>query len=167
MCTCSNTAHCKGRQLTISRPLWIDGKQVTDTTGKIEVIAPKTQKTAWHAAAASKKEAIQAAESSERAFKSWKKTKPQEIRRILLKAADILEGRIDELTSYHVEETGAPDAVSKDINLPTTIEMLRDVAGRLTGITGSIPVTSSGGALVFKEPMGVILGIAPWYVEGF
>jgi len=126
------------------------------------IVAPKSQKTIWHAAAVSKKEAIQAVESSQRAFKSWKKTKPQEIRRIFLKAADIMESRAAELSSYQTEETGAPDMISKGFNLPCTIEMLRDIAGRVPTITGSIPVTATGGALVFKEPYGVILGIAPW-----
>lgn len=44
--------------------------------------------------------------------------------------------------------------------------MLRDVAGRTTGVMGAIPETSveGTGAFVFKEPYGVVLGIAPWYV---
>lgn len=124
--------------------------------------SPKTQENVWHAAGASKEQALEAVESSQRAFKSWKKTKPPAIRSIFLKAADIMEERLEELASYQGDETGAPDAISKDFNIPCTIEMLRDIAGRVATISGSIPVTSSGGALVFKEPYGVILGIAPW-----
>lgn len=73
-----------------------------------------------------------------------------------------MESRIDEFTSYQAQETGAPNAISKDFNLPCTVEMLRDIAGRVATISGSIPVTSEGGALIYKEPYGVILGIAPW-----
>jgi acyl-CoA reductase-like NAD-dependent aldehyde dehydrogenase len=88
--------------------------------------------------------------------------KSTEIRKILLKAADIMESRIDELAGYQMEETGAPDFIVKSFNLPTTVEMFRDVAGRIGSIVGMIPQTQDGGALVFKESYGVILGIAPW-----
>jgi acyl-CoA reductase-like NAD-dependent aldehyde dehydrogenase len=45
-------------------------------------------------------------------------------------------------------------------------DMLRDVAGRLSGIMGHIPNCEEEGtqALILKEPYGVVLGIAPWYV---
>lgn len=42
--------------------------------------------------------------------------------------------------------------------------MLRDLAGRITAICGSAPIVEEDGksAIVFKEAMGVILGIVPW-----
>lgn len=128
-----------------------------------EVHAPKTEKLLWKSAGATTKEANEAVESSQRAFKSWRKTKPPQIRKIFLKAADIMEARLEELASYQMEETAAPEFIVKHFNIPTTIEVLRDIAGRVsTAMTGSMPPTEGGGAFVFKEPYGVILGIAPW-----
>lgn len=127
-----------------------------------DVNSPASQKTIWKCAAASTDDALAAVESSQRAFQTWKKKKTPEIRGILLRAADIMERRLDELAAYQMEETGAPEFIVKSFNLPTTVEMLRDVAGRVCTITGTIPQSSEGGALVFKEPYGVILGIAPW-----
>lgn len=51
--------------------------------------------------------------------------------------------------------------------VPATIEMLRDVAGRTLTIMGAIPDTSipGTGAFIFKEPFGVNLSIAPWYEQ--
>ncbi|GAB7356388.1 hypothetical protein MBLNU459_g7168t1 [Dothideomycetes sp. NU459] len=143
-------------------PLWIDGKEVTTST-TFDVNAPKTEKLLWKSAGANAKDATEAVESSQRAFKSWRKTKPQQIRKIFLKAADIMEERMEELAAYQMEETGAPEFIVKHFNLPTTIELLRDIAGRVSGaVAGSMPVTEGGSAFVFKEPYGVILGIAPW-----
>ncbi|KAJ9622039.1 hypothetical protein H2203_006920 [Taxawa tesnikishii (nom. ined.)] len=144
-------------------PLWIDGKEVTTST-TFPVTAPATHKELWQSAAASPDDATAAVEAASRAFKTWRRTKPAEIRKIFLKAADLMEERIDELASYQVEETGAGEMVAKGFNLPTTIEMLRDIAGRVTGIMGAIPTTveEGTGAFVFKEPFGVIYGIAPW-----
>lgn len=60
-------------------------------------------------------------------------------------------------------ETGAgPDFASFDHGLAS--DLLRDIAGRISSITGTIPQTSREdvSALVYKEPYGVILAIAPW-----
>ena len=62
-----------------------------------------------------------------------------------------------------IAETGAAEAwASFDTTL--AVEILRDVAGRISSIAGTIPQTASEGtsALVYKEPYGVILAIAPW-----
>ncbi|KAL1297624.1 hypothetical protein AAFC00_006182 [Neodothiora populina] len=142
-------------------PLWIDGKEVF-TDNYIEVESPKSLKNIWRASGVTKKEAIEAVESSERAFKTWRKTKPAEISKILNKAAAIVEERLEELVHYQGEETGAPDFVTREFNLPLVLALLRDISGRVGTITGTIPNTANGGALVFKEPYGVILGIAPW-----
>ena len=86
------------------------------------------------------------------------------MRNILLKAADIMESRIDELAGYVSQETGMADQLAKSFMVITAVEMMRDVAGRATGIVGAIPETTMPGteALVFKEPFGVVVGIAPW-----
>lgn len=62
-----------------------------------------------------------------------------------------------------MDETGA-SASWAEFDLGLAPEILRDVAGRLTSIAGAIPQTSREGvtALVFKEPYGTVLAIAPW-----
>ena len=61
-------------------------------------------------------------------------------------------------------ETGATETQSKYVNLLSSIEQLRDVAGRIVTVTGNILVPAEEGksALMYKEPYGVILGIVPW-----
>lgn len=63
-------------------------------------------------------------------------------------------------------EMGADKGASAGFVVPLAIRMLRDVAGRITSICGSVPVLEGEGqsAIVFKEAMGVVLGIVPWYV---
>ena len=74
-----------------------------------------------------------------------------------------MESRRDELIQYCIEETGAAGAWA-EFNLNLTVDMLRDIAGRISSIVGTIPSTAQEGvsALVYKEPYGVILAIAPW-----
>lgn len=143
-------------------PLWIGGHEVfTDTT--FDVISPTDSAKLWTSSSVSVKEATQAVDAAHKALKTWRKAKPAEIRTILLKAADIFEQRREELAGYMKSETGALDAFA-GFNTQTTIDNLRDVAGRAAHIMGAIPQTATPGqgAFVFKEPYGVNVGIAPW-----
>jgi acyl-CoA reductase-like NAD-dependent aldehyde dehydrogenase len=74
-----------------------------------------------------------------------------------------MESRREELIKYCTEETGAT-TVWASFNLNLAVDILRDVAGRISSITGVISATAQAGvsALVYKEPYGVILAIAPW-----
>lgn len=143
-------------------PLWIDGKEITTST-TFDVQSPTDDKTLWPSSSASVKEASQAVDAAQRAFKSWRKTKPAAIQTVMLKAAEIMAARKDELAGYMMLETGALRPFT-DFNIETTIDNLRDVAGRAADIHGIIPPTKTEGqgAFIFKEPFGVILGIAPW-----
>lgn len=71
---------------------------------------------------------------------------------------------MEENAEYMRTEMGADVGASQGFVVPLAIRMLRDVAGRITSICGSVPVVEAEGqrAMVFKEAMGVILGIVPW-----
>lgn len=143
-------------------PLWIDGKEVTTST-TFDVVSPTNSKKLWSSSSASNKEALQACEAAEKAFKSWRHVKPADVRAILLKAADIMESSREELVKYMMEETGALHGFA-DHNIGVSIDNCRNVAGLPANITGVIPQTQDPNqtAFVYKEPYGVILGIAPW-----
>ena len=87
-------------------------------------------------------------------------------RDILLKAAELLEQRTEEYAGYMRTEMGANVGTSQFFAVPMSISMLKDLASRITSICGSIPVAEREGqsCAVYKEPMGVILGIVPWLV---
>ncbi|KAF2186690.1 salicylaldehyde dehydrogenase [Zopfia rhizophila CBS 207.26] len=144
-------------------PLLINGKEVTTKTS-FSVISPLTHKEIWQSSSASPEDAQSAVSAAQAAFPAWTKTKPTVRRNIFLKAADILQERAEECGDYMTQETGADKGFSVGFNVPLAVEMLRDVAGRISGIMGSIPVCAEEGtaALVVKEAYGVVLGIAPW-----
>ncbi|KAH8805278.1 Aldehyde/histidinol dehydrogenase [Xylogone sp. PMI_703] len=143
-------------------PLIINGRQVT-TEMSFEVQNPSTGRILWKSSAASVHDATVAVDSAHSAFQAWSKTKPAYRRDLFLRAANIFEKRKEELGRYMTEETGAEDRFV-DFNLISCIEMLRDLAGRISSIAGSMPTLSEEGAhgLIYMEPYGVVLGIAPW-----
>lgn len=146
-------------------PLIIGGKDVVGSN-KFPVRNPADGKVIWEAGGASVTEAAQAVEVAQEAFPAWSKVKPAARRDIFLKAADLFAKRKDELAQYQTEETGAdPRFVEWILNL--TVDNLKEVAGKCSAVVGSIPFSTEEGrgAFVLKEPYGVILGIAPWYVQ--
>jgi acyl-CoA reductase-like NAD-dependent aldehyde dehydrogenase len=144
-------------------PLLINGKEVATST-TFPVISPSSHKQIWAASSASLDDVQSAVAAAQAAFKPWAKTKPSARRDIFLKAAEIFASRGKEFGGYMQQETGAAEAFSTGFNVPLTVEMLRDVAGRISTVTGCIPTCANEGtsALVIKEPFGVVLGIAPW-----
>ena len=159
----SNGIHASNGSSNHVVPLLINGKAIRNET-TFDVVSPVTSKLIWKASSVSKDQAIEAVEAAQAAFPAWSKTKPSFRRDILIKASEILKSRAEELAEYMNIETGSEDSMSIHFNLPSSIEQLRDVAGRITTVTGSIPVCAQEGrsALMYKEPYGVVFGIAPW-----
>lgn len=147
-------------------PLIINGKEEL-TPSTFDVISPYTNEPCWAASSATPQDAIRAVEAAEAAFPAWSQTKPNVRRDILLKAADILESRLVQNAEYMRTEMGADVGASQFFIVPMGIRMLRETATRITSICGSVPVVEEEGqsAIIYKEPMGVILGIVPWYVH--
>ncbi|KAF7517483.1 hypothetical protein PCG10_001161 [Penicillium crustosum] len=154
----------------VTVPLLINGHEET-TPKTFPVTSPYTNTTIWAASAATPQDAIRAVEAADAAFPSWSQTKPTVRRDILFKAADILEARLETNAEYMRQEMGADIGASAGFVVPLAVRMLREVASRTTSICGSVPVVEAEGqsAMIFKEAMGVILGIVPWnapYVFG-
>ncbi|KAJ6456621.1 Aldehyde/histidinol dehydrogenase [Mycena vitilis] len=143
-------------------PLLINGQELTSST-TFPIESPVSQTHIWSCSIATTADADAAVSAAAAAFLVWSKTKPAARRTILLKAADLLEARAEELKLTMQQEIGAPQGFA-DFNVVTSAELIRDTAGRISAITGSIPVCQDEGtsALVLKEPYGVVLAFAPW-----
>ena len=148
---------------TIVVPNWIDGKEEQGSS-TFDVITPHDNKPCWKAAGTSIEDAVRAIESSQTAFRSWSSTKPAIRTKILLRAADILETKAEYYAGFMATEMGAEQGVAQFFVVPLAVAMLRDIAGRVSTICGTVPVCQGEGtsAMIYKEPYGVVLGIVPW-----
>lgn len=147
-------------------PFIINGEDVTSTS-TFPVTNPFDAKKLWDGSAASVSDALGAVEAAQAAFASWSQTKPSFRRDILFRAADLFISRKEELFRYQSEETGAGRQFM-EINLNATVQILKDIGGRIeAAVEGSVPTTVEEGshAIIVKEPYGVVLAIAPWYVN--
>ncbi|KAJ4175522.1 hypothetical protein NW755_014872 [Fusarium falciforme] len=143
-------------------PLILDGKHAClDET--FDVIRPDTGKTASKSSNAGVTQALSAVRAAATAFDSWSSTAPGERRKVFLNAANIIDQRELELKQYMKAETSCDEAWA-DFNLYAAKGHVLDCAGRIMTVVGSIPTLedSDVGALIVKEPYGVILAMAPW-----
>ncbi|KAJ9138742.1 Aldehyde dehydrogenase [Coniochaeta hoffmannii] len=145
-----------------SVPFFIGGDEVHPAK-QFDVTSPATGKVVHQCGAATSAEVRAAVDAASKAFVTWRKTIPKVRRDIFLKAAEIMERRRAELVGYMVAETGASDGWAQ-FNINVAKDLIIDVAGRIAGLEGSFPATEDEGtgALVLREPYGVILAIAPW-----
>lgn len=143
-------------------PLLINGKDVYPQKS-FDVVSPATGKVVHKCASATEADALAATNSAVAAFKAWRDLTPKKRRDIFLKAAAVMEKRNEELAANLVAETGCPRQWA-DFNLMVSRDLLLDIAGRISSLEGTIPATQDAevGAMVVKEPFGVILAIAPW-----
>jgi acyl-CoA reductase-like NAD-dependent aldehyde dehydrogenase len=143
-------------------PFLIGGKEVHPQKS-FAVVSPATGKVVHRCGAASEVEVKAAVDAATAGFKTWKNTTLKARRDILFKAAAIMERRKEELAGYMVAETGGAQQWA-EFNLKIAQDLIVDVAGRVATIEGSFPATEDAGvgALVLREPYGVVLAIAPW-----
>jgi acyl-CoA reductase-like NAD-dependent aldehyde dehydrogenase len=124
---------------------------------------PVSEAVVTTAAAATVDDARDAADSARAAFATWSLTGPTERRRILLRAADILEGKMADFISTMALEIGAAEAWA-GFNVMGSAALFREAAGLVTQIQGETIPTDKPGTLsmTLRQPVGVILSIVPW-----
>lgn len=146
-------------------PCWIDGEATSlDPELLIEVTSSAQQKVVHYAQSATIKVAAQAVQAAATTFKTWSETPYQERRRILMKVADTLESRVEELAHYQIEETSCAETWAK-FNVILAAKAVREIAASIsTACAGHIPPPETGDAfcLVWKQAIGPVLSIAPW-----
>lgn len=117
--------------------------------------------TRW--AAAGVPDAIAAVESAQAAFKTWRLTPPSERRRLLLKAADVLESKTPAFIEAMAAEVSA-SALWAGFNVMLAANLFREAASLVTQVQGETLPTDKPGALsmTVRQPVGVVLSIVPW-----
>ncbi|QGZ31063.1 aldehyde dehydrogenase [Stutzerimonas stutzeri] len=144
--------------------LTIDNSKRDASDGKtFQRIDPLNGKTVSVGAACSVEDALQAAESSARAFRTWSNTGPTERRRILLAAADALEAKMADFCTVMAEEIGASQLWAQ-FNVGASAGLMREAAALTTQIKGETIPTDKPGALsmTLRQPVGTVLSIVPW-----
>ena len=124
---------------------------------------PVTGDLATRAAAAGPADVAKVVAAASAAFPAWAETGPGLRRSLLNKGADLLEARAADFARTMLEETGAT-APWAAFNVHLGAGILREAAALTTQITGDVIPSDKPDvlALALRQPVGVVLGMAPW-----
>ncbi|MFJ8924085.1 gamma-aminobutyraldehyde dehydrogenase [Streptomyces sp. NPDC102415] len=98
------------------------------------------------------------------AFPGWRDTTPSVRQRALLKIADAMEARADDLVAAESRDTGKPLHLLRSDELAPAIDQVRFFAGAARLLEGRSAGEYMEGltSIVRREPVGVCAQVAPW-----
>ncbi|MFG3050830.1 gamma-aminobutyraldehyde dehydrogenase [Kitasatospora sp. NPDC048239] len=127
---------------------------VDPTTGEVYATSPLS--------GASDVDAAMAAAAA--AFPAWRDATPSTRQKLLLKIADAVEARADEIVDTEVRNTGKPRALTLSEEIGPMVDQIRFFAGAARLLEGKAAGEYMDGmtSIVRREPVGVCAQVAPW-----
>ncbi|WP_329364163.1 gamma-aminobutyraldehyde dehydrogenase [Streptomyces sp. NBC_00669] len=143
----------------------IDGEFRDAADGRTtEVVSPVTGRAYATAPLSGQADVDAAMAAAKAAFPGWRDTTPAERQKALLKIADAIETRADELVAVESENTGKPLALTASEEVPPMVDQIRFFAGAARMLEGRSAGEYMEGltSIVRREPVGVCAQVAPW-----
>ncbi|HTT31929.1 MAG TPA: gamma-aminobutyraldehyde dehydrogenase [Solirubrobacteraceae bacterium] len=143
---------------------FVDGEVAALDGRELELVDPVTEEVFAKAAISSEEEIDSACQAAARAFESWGNTTPSERQLALLKIADAIEARAEELVAVESENTGKPKALVLSEEVPPMVDQIRFFAGAARVLEGTSAGEYMAGYTSFirREPIGVCAAVTPW-----
>src|SRR5690606_30807620 len=154
--------------VTIQHPdkLFIGGEWVAPLGGgQLEVVNPNSEEVIARTAAAGPQDMDRAVAAARQAFDQgpWPTTPPAERGALLMKMIDVLEARVPELSAAWTAQVGGLASFAPVMH-GGGVAGLRGIAALGPGVAGAEEKKGRvvDTAVIVREPVGVVVGIAPW-----
>ena len=144
---------------------YIDGEFRDAADGRTtEVVNPATGEPYATAPLSGGADVDAAMAAAEAAFPAWRDATPAARQLAILKIADALEARADELLAAECENCGKPLELTRQEELPMMLDQIRFFAGAARMLEGKAAGEYMEGLTSFvrREPIGVCAQVAPW-----
>ena len=150
--------------MEIQQRLYIGGRFVPAEDGAtMPSLNPHDNTPLADVSMAGKADIDKAVEAAHAAFPKWSRTAAAERGRLLLKLADKIEERADELARLETLDTGHPLRDTRALDAPRTAATFRYFGGMADKFEGSvIPVEAGFLNYLLREPLGVVGQVVPW-----
>jgi len=112
----------------------------------------------------STKQVDKAVSAAKKAFATWSKTTPGERSGMLLKLADLIDSKAEEIAKLESLNTGKPFHLALNDELPAISDVFRFYAGACRNMPGAAAGEYMAGftSMIRRDPVGIIASIAPW-----
>ncbi len=144
---------------------FIDGGWLEPSDGRYtDLIDPSTGQIFAAAPRSDEVDVDRAMRAATAAFETWRDTTPAQRQLALLKLADAVEARAEELVLAESRNTGKPVGVTRTEEIPPMVDQIRFFAGAARMLEGRAAGEYLGGytSYVRREPLGVVAQVTPW-----
>ena len=142
----------------------VDGRWIASSDGReLPVHSPSTKQAIASVPRSTAEDVDRAVISARQAFAQWKRVPPVERGRILLRIADSIERRAEQLARITAHETGNAIRTQSRPEVQLTIDVFRYFGSLASELKGTqLPLGESVLSYTRKEPIGVVGAITPW-----
>jgi len=144
---------------------FVDGAYVDTEAGVTSgIVDPSTGEVFATAPVSEAADVDLAMRAAERGFETWRDATPSVRQRALLRIADAIEARADEIVAAESQNTGKPLALTLSEELPPMVDQIRFFAGAARVLEGRAAGEYMAGftSFVRREPIGVCAQVTPW-----
>jgi aminobutyraldehyde dehydrogenase len=144
--------------------MFVGGKLVAGQGETEVVLDPATGSELARVPEASIEQVDEAVRAARAAFPGWSRTPPRERALALLRLADRIEQRAEELGRIEARNCGKPYGAAVGDDLPGVVDVIRFFAGALRAQTGALAGEYMAGmtSMVRRDAVGVVASVAPW-----
>ena len=144
---------------------FINGEHVPAADGRtLDVVNPATGEVYLNSPLSGAEDVDRAYTAAANAFETWRDSTPSERQQALLKFADAIESRAEEIIAVESENTGKPIGLTRSEEIPPMVDQIRFFAGAARVLEGKSAGEYLAGhtSYVRREPIGVCGQVAPW-----
>jgi betaine-aldehyde dehydrogenase len=144
---------------------FVNGEYVDATDGRAaDLVDPVTGEVFGSAPVSSARDVETAVQAAAGAFEQWRDSTPSERQRALLRLADAMEQRGEELVRAESRNTGKPISLTMSEELPPMVDQIRFFAGAARVLEGKSAGEYMAGhtSMIRREPIGVCAQVTPW-----
>jgi betaine-aldehyde dehydrogenase len=144
---------------------FIGGEHTDTADGRTyDLVNPATGEVFAQAPISDQTDIDRAFEAASRAFETWRNSTPSERQLALLRIADAIEERAEELVRAESENTGKPFGLTMEEEIPAGVDQIRFFAGAARVLEGKSAGEYMEGMTSFirREPVGVCAQVTPW-----
>ena len=144
--------------------LYIHGRRTNAISSKtITTVNPANGAMLAEVQVAARQDIDRAVASAQEGQKAWAARSPAQRGQVLLRAAQLLRERNDELAELETLDTGKPLSETRTVDIATGVDVIEYYAGLAAAVQGiQVPLRESSFFYTRREPLGVIAGIGAW-----
>ncbi len=131
---------------------------------RLDLIDPSTGEVFGSSPISSERDVDAAYTAASNAFETWRDSTPSERQRALLKFADAMEERAEEIIAAECQNTGKPIELTRSEEIPPALDQIRFFAGAARLLEGRSAGEYMTGytSYIRREPVGVVGQVTPW-----